>query len=386
MSQRTGRSTAERAGFERAWQAADARLASGEVPGYVAAIRMDGEIQVRAAGRTTTEPDGPPMTPDTLFRIASVGKPIGGALTLSLVQDGLLALDDPIARWLPEAASPRVLISAGGPLDQVTQGRPVTVRHLLTMTSGWGAVLEPCPLQAAMIERGVYPGPLIPQFSGDEFVARVTSLPLAFQPGEGWLYDTGMELLGVLLARATGRPLAELVDERITGPLGMAATGFWADGPGRLAAAYQPDDDRLELLDPPDGMFSRPPAFAALGAGLVSTAPDLLRFFCAMADGGAPVLTPESVALMTADALTGAQREQALPIVGPGTSWGLGTGVEIEAARPWMAPGRWGWDGGTGTSAHVDPARGIVGIYLSQRGMTGPQDGFSDFWTAMAGA
>lgn len=133
-------------------------------------------------------------------------------------------------------------------------------------------------------------------------------------------------------------------------------------------------------------MFSRPPAFAALGAGLVSTAPDLLRFFCAMADGGAPVLTPESVALMTADALTGAQREQALPIVGPGTSWGLGTGVEIEAARPWMAPGRWGWDGGTGTSAHVDPARGIVGIYLSQRGMTGPQDGFSDFWTAMAGA
>ena len=129
-----------------------------------------------------------------------------------------------------------------------------------------------------------------------------------------------------------------------------------------------------------------PPRFEELSSGLVSTAPDLLRFFCAMADGGAPVLTAGSVALMTADALTGAQRQQALPIVGPGGSWGLATGVDVEAAEPWMAPGRWGWDGGTGTTAHVDPARGVAAVLLTQRAMTGPLDGFGDFWTAIAAA
>jgi len=103
-----------------------------------------------------------------------------------------------------------------------------------------------------------------------------------------------------------------------------------------------------------------------------------------MADGGESVLSAESVALMTADALTEAQREQARPIVGAGGSWGLGTGVNLESAEPGMAPGRWGWDGGTGTSARVDPARGTVGVILTQRAMTGPRDGFDDFWRAVA--
>jgi CubicO group peptidase (beta-lactamase class C family) len=217
-------------------------------------------------------------------------------------------------------------------------------------------------------------------------VSRVAGLPLAFQPGEGWLYDTGIDLLGVLLARATGKPLSHLVAERITGPLGMTATSFGTPDTGRLATAYQPGPGGLEVLDPPDGVFAGPPRFEELSSGLVSTAPDLLRFFCAMADGGAPVLTAGSVALMTADALTSGQRQQALPIVGPGGSWGLATGVDVEAAEPWMAPGRWGWDGGTGTTARVDPVRGVVGVLLTQRAMTGPQDGFGDFWTAMAAA
>ena len=264
--------------------------------------------------------------------------------------------------------------------------RPVTVRHLLTLTCGWGAVLEETPLQTAMMERGVYPGPLTPQMTADEFVARVADLPLAFQPGEGWLYDTGIDVLGVVLARATGKPLSDLLAERITGPLGMASTGFWTPDVGRLATAYQPGPGGLEVLDPPDGVFAGPPGFEELSSGLVSTTPDVLRFYCAMADGGGPVLTAGSVALMTADALTDAQRRQALPIVGPGGSWGLATGVDVEAAEPWMAPGRWGWDGGTGTTAYVDPARGTIGVLLTQRAMTGPQDGFGDFWAAVAAA
>jgi CubicO group peptidase (beta-lactamase class C family) len=387
MTQRTGSGPDAPAGLGRVWPVPDAQVASGRIPGYVAAARVGGQVTVRAGGRTAVGTGSPAMREDTLFRIASVTKPIGGALALSLVQDGVLTLDDPVARWLPEAASPRVLLSPGAPLDQTTDvTRPITVRHLLTLTCGWGAVLEETPLQAAMMERGVYPGPLTPQMSGDEFVARVAGLPLAFQPGEGWLYDTGIDLLGVLLARATGKPLSHLVAERITGPLGMIATSFGTPDTGRLATAYQPGPGGLEVLDPPDGVFAGPPRFEELSSGLVSTAPDLLRFFCAMADGGTPVLTAGSVALMTADALTSGQRQQALPIVGPGGSWGLATGVDVEAAEPWMAPGRWGWDGGTGTTARVDPVRGVVGILLTQRAMTGPLDGFGDFWTAMAAA
>jgi CubicO group peptidase (beta-lactamase class C family) len=377
----------QRSSFECIWTVPDAQVAAGRIPGYVAAVRIGGQVRVRAGGRTAVEADSAPMSEDTLFRIASITKPMGGALTLSLVQDGALALDDPIARWLPELASPRVLTSPDAPLDRTIEARrPITVRHLLTQTGGWGAVLERTPLQTAMTERGVYPSPLTPQMSGDEFVARLAELPLAFQPGEGWLYDTSTDVLGVLLARATGKPLSDLIAERITGPLGMASTSFWTPHTGRLATAYQPGPDGLEVLDPPDGMFARPPAFEELSSGLVSTASDVLRFYCAMADGGRPVLTADSVALMTADALTDAQRRQALPVVGPGGSWGLATAVDVEAAEPWMAPGRWGWDGGTGTTAYADPTRDTVGVLLTQRAMTGPQDGFGDFWTAVAAA
>jgi CubicO group peptidase (beta-lactamase class C family) len=373
--------------FDRIWRVLDGQVASGRVPGYVAAVGVDGEAQVRAGGRMAVDADSPPMAEDTLFRIASMTKPIGGALTLSLVQDGVLGLDDPIERWLPEAARPRVLAAPDAPLDRtVDVRRPITVRDLLCGTSGWGAVLEPGRLQQAMMERDVFPGPLPPRLSADEFVARVTELPLAFQPGDGWLYDTGIDLAGVLLARATGRPLSELVAEHITGPLGMASTSFGARDVSRLATAYQPGAAGLEVLDPPDGLFAGPAAFEQLASGLVSTAPDLLRFFSAMASGGGPVLTAASVAALTADALTDAQRRQAEPVVGPGASWALATAVDVAAPEAWMAPGRWGWTGGTGTAGHVDPARDTIAILLTQRAMTGPLDRPAEFWTAVAEA
>ena len=160
--------------FERIWEAQDAHVESGRIAGYVAAVRIGERTEIRAGGRMAIEPDSPPMREDTLFRIASVTKPIGGALALSLVEDGVIALDDPIERWLPEAARPRVLVAPDAPLDRTTEAdRAITVRHLLTMTAGWGAVMEPTPLQEAMRERGVFPSSRIPQMSGDEFVARV---------------------------------------------------------------------------------------------------------------------------------------------------------------------------------------------------------------------
>lgn len=371
---------------ESIWRVLDEQVESGRFPGYVAAVRVGGEETVHAGGRMHVDADEP-MREDTLFRIASVTKPIGAALTLSLIEDGVVALEDPVARWLPELGELAVLDSPDAPLDRTTPAlEQLTLRHLLTFTCGWGAVFEDSPLQRAMFASGVYPGPLPHAMSGDEFVARLARLPLAFQPGRGWLYDTGMNLVGVLLARATGRPVSDLLAERITVPLGMTSTAFSAVDVARLATAYQRGPDGLDLFDPPDGAYAKPPEFEELSGGLVSSAPDLLRFFCAMADGGSPVLSADSLALMTTDALTDEQRRAGAPILDDGTSWGLGTGVDIEATQPWMSPGRWGWTGGTGTSAYVDPARDTVAVLLTQRLMTGPADGPEAFWSSVASA
>lgn len=371
--------------LDKLWDVQDAQVASGRIPGYVAAIRIAGQTYVHAGGRRAMEPDAPPMDEQTLFRIASISKPIAGALALTCIHDGVLTLDDPIARWLPELAHPRVLLTPDGPLDRTTEAtRPVTVRHLLTMTSGWGAVMQSTPLQAAMFERGIFPSSMPPAGTRDEYLAHVAALPLAFQPGEGWLYDTGINLLGILLARATGTPLPELLAERVTGPLGMTSTSFWTSESDRLATAYRPGPQGLDTLDPPNGAYSRPRDFERLGGGLLSTGPDVLRFFTALADGGSPVLTPDEVALMTTPALTDEQLRDAEPIVGPGASWGLATGVDTASAFPWMTPGRWGWTGGSGTTAYVDPSRDLVAILLTQREMTGPRDGFEDFWAGAA--
>src|SRR5262249_22041187 len=154
--------------FDRIWRVPDAQVDAGRIPGYVGAVRIGDRVEVRAGGRTAVEPESPPMSEDTLFRLASMTKPIGAALTLGLVQDGTIALDDEIAGWLPEAGSAHVLVTPDAPLDHTTGAvRPITVRHLLTMTSGWGAVLEETPLRKAMIERSVYPTLLTPPMSGD---------------------------------------------------------------------------------------------------------------------------------------------------------------------------------------------------------------------------
>ena len=335
--------------FQAIWRVPDARVSSGDTPGYVAAVRIKGTTAVHAHGKMAF--DGPPMQPDTLFRIASLTKPIGAALTLLLVEDGVLSLDDPVERWLPELP-----------------GR-ATVRHLLTFTSGWGVGMDDTPARQAMRDLGVHPGPLTPDLTGDKFVRRLAQVPRPFEPGDGWLYDTSMDVLSVLLARATGKPVSESLQTRIFGPLGMPDTAYFARDRTRLATAYM----NGEVLDPPDGNYAAPPPFEELASGLVSTASDLLRFFTAMADGEL-VDTAE----MTRDQLTDAQRAMAAPIVGEGNSWGLGTGVS--------ATGAWGWNGGTGTTAAVDPANDTVAVLLTQRALTGPLDGFDEFHAAVAGA
>ncbi|TAM68209.1 MAG: class A beta-lactamase-related serine hydrolase [Microbacteriaceae bacterium] len=391
--------------FDNVWRSLEATVASGWAPGIVAGVRHDGTTEFFATGVRTLggSEESDAMRADTPFRIASLSKPIGGALASLLIADGVFGLDDPIDRWLPELAHPRVLLRPDAPLDQtVAADRPITVRHLLTLTHGQGVGFGRTPLTEAIEDLQIGAGPIPPQLTADEYLARLGSLPLTDQPGTRWRYNTGSDILSVLMARASGRPLRELLADRITRPLGMGSTGFTASAE-LLPTAYQPaasgrtdpdEPDGLAVFDEPGGFFSKLPPFETLAAGLVSTAPDYLAFLAALEDDG---LLPTSLrAQMTSDQLTSQQREGADDILGAATSWGWQVSVELRnadvaagrapSAEPWRAPGRYGWTGGSGVSAYVDPSRDLIGVVFTQRLMSGPLDTFSYFWAPLAAA
>jgi CubicO group peptidase (beta-lactamase class C family) len=353
--------------FDGVREAAEQHVGDDSVPGLVALVAHGGETQVEAMGHLSV--GGPPVERDSLFRIASTTKPVTGATTMALVDDGLLDLDEPVDRLLPELADRRVLRRMDGPLDDtVAAERPITTRDLLTFTFGFGMVMEmfaanpPWPVVQAAGELGTIgpPDPDVP-LDPDRWIAELGSLPLLAQPGQRWLYNTGAAVLGVLLARAAREPFPEVVRRRVTEPLGMGDTSFWTDHPERLATAYQPTPDGIVVWDEPGGKWSRPPAFADGAAGLVSTADDMLAFARMFLAGGSPVLSESSARAMTSDQLTAEQK-----------AYG-GLGPDFFAGRSWSFcqavadSGAFGWDGGLGTSWLVDPSRDLVVIVLTQR-------------------
>jgi len=253
------------------------------------------------------------------------------------------------------------------------------------MTPGFGLVLAPGPLQDALQSEGLFPGPFPPPFSYDEFLARLGALPLALAPGEGWLYHTSSDVLSVLLARAAGRSLDELLTERIAEPLGISSIGFYTRELDRLATAYIPRANGLEVLDLPSGRFSRAPRFEAFGSGLVCTVPDYLAFLEMLADRGGSLLTPDAVRMMSTERLTEHQRASAELFLGPGRSWGLGCEINLSSTETAVAPGGFGWMGGTGATAYVDPERRLAGALFTQCAMptNRPPATFIDFWDAV---
>ena len=340
-------------------------LDAGRVPGAVVGLRHEGRVTV-AAGGTTAPGGGDRLPADCVVRIASNTKPMIAALTMVLVQDGVLALDKPVERHLPELALRRVLRRVDGPLDDtVAAHRPVTVEDLLTMRMGFGWVFEAdSPAFAAAADLGLGFGPPDPtgQPAPDEWIARFATLPLLEQPGRVWRYELAFAVLGVLLARATGQPLATLLAERLFDPLGMTATGFTAD-PARLVPAFVRDGDALVPFDGvTDSRWLAPPRFPDARGGLVSTAADLLRFAGMLLDGGDGLLTAASVAAMTTDQLTAEQRRgpSAATFLDSG-GWGYGVGV---TERP--VGRRYGWAGGLGTLWYSWPDHGLAAVLLTQ--------------------
>ena len=370
----------------------------GEVPGLVTLISRRGEVRVDAIG--TKAVGGDPMRRDTIFRIASMTKPVAAVAAMILVEECRLRLDDPVDGLLPELADRQVLRAIDAALDDtVPAKRSITLRDLLTLRLGIGAVLAPpgrYPIQAAMEEAEIAPGPDSPQLPPDEWMRRLGGLPLIHHPGERWLYETGSDVLGVLISRAIDGPLETFFQERIFEPLGMNDTGFHvpAEKLDRLVSCYaaDPETGALELYDGADGSrWSRPPAFESCGGGLVSTVDDYLAFCRMMLNGGRygneRVLSRPSVALMTTDGLTPEQRTGAEMLLGEDGGWGFGMSVVTKRGDLASTPGRFGWDGGYGTSGYSDPEEDMVGILMTQR-LAGPGSPRIDldFWTLAYGA
>jgi CubicO group peptidase (beta-lactamase class C family) len=362
---------------------------SGAIPGAVAVVGRSRDLEVTAVGHLSL--GGPPMREDSMFRIASAGKPITAAATLALVADGRIDLADPVAEVLPELASPRVLRDPAGPLDDtVPCQRPITVRDLLRSTSGHGQIAAfDAPVMVALSD-GLHQGPPRPAEgpAADEWLARLAEIPLVRQPGEGFAYNTPYDVLGVFIERVTGRPFADHVAERILQPLGMADSGFRypPEQAHRASSLYRPGDDgALELVDGPDGQWTREPTFASGAGGMVSTAADLAAFLRMLLDGGGGVLPGELVAAMTCDQLTPAIRATDSMFL-DGQSWGYGGGIDIVRSDVWNVLGRYGWVGGTGTSAHVVPADGSIVVLLTQVELGGPDsaDVLETTWSAAA--
>ena len=345
------------------------------VPGLVVLLARGDDVHVEALGNL--EVGARPVTRDSLFRIASTSKPITAAATMAVLREGLIELDEPVDRLLPELADRQVLRRPDGPLDDtVPAERAITPRDLLTFTFGFGLMVEmfmsaePWPIVVAAETEGKLstigpPDPSV-QPDPDTWIANLGRLPLLAQPGERWHYNTGASVLGVLLSRATGEPFADVLRTRVCEPLKMTDTAFWTRDTDRLATAYRPTPSGLVVWDEADGTWSRPPAFGDGAGGLVSTVDDLLAFARALLGGGAPIMSPEAVRAMTTDQLTVEQKAHGG--LGPGffdgRSWGYCQAV--------YDSGAYGWDGGFGSTWRVDPAQDLVVIVLTQRMFESP--------------
>jgi CubicO group peptidase (beta-lactamase class C family) len=315
-----------------------------------------------------------PMQRDTIFRIASMSKPVTTAAAMTLVDEGKLALDDPVTRWLPEFADMRVLDDPNGPLDKTSPARrPITVDDLLTHRSGLAYAFSVTgQLAQAYLRLPIRQHP-------DRWMAELAELPLVHQPGEKLTYSHATDVMGIIVSRIEGKKLHEIMAERIFDPLGMRDTNFYVTPEGRRRAAtmYKLDENgelSHDTMSPPP---ITPPTFCHGGGGLWSTVDDYLRFARMLLAGGeadgARVLSADSVQLMRTNRLTDQQRRH--PFLGApywvGRGFGLGLSVVMdpEKSRPLFGPGgpgTFGWPGAYGTWWQADPTVDRILIYLVQ--------------------
>ena len=387
-----------KSGLERMRQVLAGHIERSAMPGLVALVSHHDDVHVEALG--TLAFDNPaPMQRDTIFRIASITKLVTAVAAMILVEECRIRLDDSIEPWLPELSNRRVFKSMSSQLDDtVPAERPITLRDLFTYRMGFGSVMampDTYPIQKYIREYKIGgDGPPRPAHAPalDEWLKRLSSLPLMAQPGERWMYHTSGDVLGALIARVSGKSLGAFMRERIFDPLGMKDTAFYVPSEkiSRLPACYSLNHQtgKLDVIDGATGSawVSEPPSESG-GGGLVSTIDDYFTFSRMMLSKGRhgreQILSRASVELMTSDQLTPEQRAGSELFFGTHSSWGLGIAVDIGRSEIYHNPGRYGWTGGTGTTAYIDPAEEMIGILFTQRMMDSPEPPkvFTDFWT-----
>ena len=347
---------------------------AGLLSGALTVVWQRGEVlQVNEIGYRDVDAKLP-MARDTLFRIASMTKPVTVAAAMSLVDEGKLALRDPIARWAPELADARVLDDPRGPLDKThPAGRAIVIEDLLIHTSGLAYSFSASgPIARAYMRLPFNQG-------SDAWLAELAALPLVHQPGDKVTYSHAIDVLGVIVSRIEGKPFYQVLDERVLGPAGMVDTGFFvsAEARGRAATMYRLDEEhqlRHDVMGPP---HVKPPSFCNAGGGLWSTADDYLRFVrMLLGDGsvdGVRVLSPESARLMRTDRLTDEHKRHnflgAPHWVGRGFGLNLSVVTDPAKSAPLFGPGGLGtfsWPGAYGTWWQADPSADLILLYFIQ--------------------
>ena len=354
----------------------------GRLPGGVILVARRGRIALLHAFGARDREAGDPMAPDDLFRIASQTKALVSTAALILVEEGRLGLSDPVGRYLPPFRRTTVAVrrEGGAGYDVVDANRPVTIRDLLTHTSGVGYGSGPAAdrWREAGITGWYFADREEPI---GETVARMAALPFDAQPGERFVYGYSIDILGAVVEVVSGQPLDLFLRTRVLEPLGMKDTRFYAreEDRDRLTVVYSLTDSGLVRAPDPGGMVGQgayvdgPRTSFSGGAGLVSTAEDYARFLQMTLNGGAldgvRILSPKTVQLMTANHVGN--------LLGEATGFGLGFSVvrDLGARGSHGSVGEYGWGGAYHSVYWVDPAEELVVVYLTQ---VIPADGLDD--------
>lgn len=352
-----------------------ADVQKGRFPGAVILIARNGKVVYSDAIGVQDPKTNTPMRMDSIFRLASMTKPMVTVGALTLVEDGRIQLADPVSKHLPELKGLQVGIekkdaSGNASLELVPAQREMTVQDLLRHTSGLTYGIFGKSLVKDEYNKA---GLLNREQSNAELVTKLSKLPLAFQPGTTWDYSMSTDVLGALIERVSGQTLDVFLAERVTKPLGMKDTGFWVDPAqqGRIAEPFELDPDTKAPARVPD--VRKQPGFLSGGGGMVSTAPDYLRFTHMLLNGGeldgVRILSRKTVELMTSDQLGSAIARGPLYFPGPGYGFGLGVRVRIVAgeATSLGSVGDYAWDGVYGTTFFVDPKERLIAIWMMQR-------------------
>jgi CubicO group peptidase (beta-lactamase class C family) len=345
----------------------------GEVPGVVTLIARRGRVvHFESIGYRDVESRAP-MTPDTIFRLASMTKPVVAAALMTLYEEGEFQLSDPVSKWLPEFQSMKVVAPQGadGNYNLVEARNPITVRHVMTHTSGVQSGGGLLATQYSKVAARTVPNDTLANF-----VTRIAALPINFEPGTKWeygMFGNGIALTGRLVEVISQKPLDRFIDERIFRPLRMNDTYFYLpeEKLARFAVLYKPGaDKKIEIDERPDrnSLYFRERTFLSGTGGLVSTVPDYLRFQMMMLNGGeldgVRILGRKTVELMSSN------HTGNLPIAsrGPGYGFGLAVSVvtDVGASAQLGSPGTYGWGGATCTITFVDPAEELIGIMMTQ--------------------